>query len=286
MRPSRHVFAFTVEEIRCLVPPVYQPVAGANEWAPPHFIGESVRIQDHSDFSMHLHEFPHQGKAYVFTGEEVQPLQGTSVEVLKEDSEHFQSFRTSTLFYNKGRFWVSARDVTTASETEEDSDDPMDQEDQYILWKQILFDWPKLDGNADPVGYSTISAQNGVYESLYALRSDQTWHQKLLPQPYHTSERNLRKVEGHPAPFGSLNGDLSLLIALVAFTADPQGNKVEQALMHCITKGSWREPRGETREGWYNFRGLLVNVFLFNPGGEPQWTPRTLREYEASMIFK
>jgi hypothetical protein len=205
-------------------------------WQPPEYNGQSEIIQNPPNQLIH----PHQTRAYLFDGIQVNPCDYSSI----TDPNQFYLLRITSAYQDHGRIWVYHRDVTNPQ--------PDEDQNNFIYWRNLSFRWPTYVDERQRThhyGHSTACVTYGQEERLYAVREDQQWHHKLLPQPYHPGESQRRRMRNRPPPCGSLNGDLSLLIALVAFSAEPTGNHVENALIHCIQQGSWDTPPGNVGDG-------------------------------------
>jgi hypothetical protein len=112
-------------------------------------------------------------------------------------------------------------------------------------WERIRFHWPIDTTTGRPSGVSTVGFPHSQ-DHLYMTRADQGWMASLLPSG-HLPPGNSRRRDlpgGYLPPWGSVNGNLALLIALVAFTASPNGNNVTQRLKDCLRSHgqSWVPP--------------------------------------------
>ena len=90
-----------------------------------------------------------------------------------------------------------------------------------------------------PTGYTSEAMLDAQWLRLNTQRPDQDWVQELLPDSHH-AEHHRRTREPQ---YGALNGDLAILIGLIAFSS--HAGYVERAVKHCIRPvhgedGGWR----------------------------------------------
>jgi hypothetical protein len=163
---------------------------------------------------------------------------------------------------------------------------------------RVYYDW-ELMRFRHPGGGESWLDYAGDQQNLYARRHGQTWPLFLLPDAY-LPRQSHRDVHGRRPPYGSLNGNLAVLIGLTAFTADPIAHNVHATLMHTIRGQDWTLPSNQQRgigckkhsqfisqdplltyiSTGQDQRGLLVNVYT---------SPEALndyRGYERSPIFR
>lgn len=149
-------------------------------------------------------------------------------------------FHSYSVFYDRG-FWVLPADLryedirqqNAAAEEGKDQNDAglsPDSEDMNnddkLNWRRISFDWDEQD-------YSSYVYWAGEHETLRLQRTDQAWVSALLPDIYHGPSTSL-----HPG-YGGLNGDLALILALVAFSVRPRD--VPERLTRSFRQGRWLE---------------------------------------------
>jgi hypothetical protein len=165
-----------------------------------------------------------------------------------------EPFKTASVYYNftASRFWCINFDATQNAvgdglpydndpEDSEDSDDDED-EDGPMDWTPLGFLRP-LAPNNDPTGMSTAAITRYVANAqLYMTRQGQRWPERLLPPNYQPIDQRFQSLVGYQAPYGTLNGDLAVLIALVGFTARPDRDFVDAALKRCIRGTRWTHP--------------------------------------------
>jgi hypothetical protein len=199
--------------------------------------GEGQCVLAIDPYGTHLHH----RKTYYFDGQIWHDLPDP-----KPFHDHglLQLVRVTSAFYHSGRITVYPDDATQFQA------DPEGEGDDVIYWHHLTFRWPvwEVHGQTRRIGYSVACLRNGHEDHPYAARDGQTWHKKLFPQGHRPTDREHRRMRANP-PIGSLNGDLSLLIALLAFSADPEGEHVEETLKGCIRAGSWAEPHREEEDG-------------------------------------
>jgi len=240
-------------------------------WQPPNGQGQCVLASDPYE------TYNHHRKYFYFNGHTLYDISPTVFE-----SVQLELVRVTSAFHHSGRISVFPDDVTQFEAA------PEDQGDDVIFWHHLTFRWP-VRANGAPVGYSVVCGNTGTENHMYADREGQTWNRKLFPDPYR-ADRHRRSIRANP-PIGSVNGSVSLLIALLAFTARPEGPHVENTLKNCIRAGPWGEPHCERSDGWAHGRGVLVKVYFMhavNPANGAvvrEVTMDHLDAYEASGIF-
>jgi hypothetical protein len=133
-------------------------------------------------------------------------------------------YKTISMYYSSGHFYMVPYDCTLwpvgsgrgnddedASSEEEDAEgEPEGEESEIhnIDWSLLRFHWKDE-------GYLSEAWFDGLYSRLNTQRPDQTWVNKLLPSPYRAE---FSRRTSDPL-YGGLNGDLAILIALLAFSA-------------------------------------------------------------------
>ncbi|KAF2685654.1 hypothetical protein K458DRAFT_299890, partial [Lentithecium fluviatile CBS 122367] len=92
--------------------------------------------------------------------------------------------------------------------------------------------WLSLRFAHDEIEYSSYITNNGSAHTLCCQRFDQQWPQMLFPDIYQT-----RAVPTHQS-HGGLKGDLSLFLALIAFSMSMED--LQQYLSAMCLGGSWQ----------------------------------------------
>jgi len=164
--------------------------------------------------------------------------------------------KAASVYHQASNFWGVNYDITDPNEEDSDDSDspePMD-------WSLVRFTRP-IAGHR-PIGSSYVDVI-GQYEDLYATRQNQNWPTLLFPDPYQADIRH-QNLRNRVPPYGSLNGNLCVLIALLAFSASPLGTSVHQTLMSCIHPTGWRDPIGTRAHGWLPKRGIVVTLYVFS----------------------
>lgn len=217
---------------------------------PPKPLGSNIALHNHPQAHLLGH---HDSHAYYFDGSRVQAV---TIDQLVAVQGNLVEFRTISMYFDHSasRFWLVDFDATTNAvgdgqvhDEEPDSDDSdaeeevNDETDMSIDWIPLTFRWERSIENDVPLGLSTIEIA-GSRLQLFATRDDQTWPNRIFAENYLPIHHRLRGLPRQAAPFGSLNGNLAALIALVAFTAVPTGHDVHDALLHCIRATRWRSP--------------------------------------------
>jgi hypothetical protein len=153
--------------------------------------------------------------------------------------------KTVSIYHQSSNFWGVLHDISP--EDEEDEDDvSSNRSNGNIDWNLVRFARP-TNSSDQTIGVSSVDVI-GQYETLYATREDQEWPGLLFPDRYQPSFRR-RDREDQTPPYGSLNGNLCVLIALLAFSARPFGPYVNDTFMTCINAAGWRDPPGPRSYG-------------------------------------
>lgn len=123
-----------------------------------------------------------------------------------------QVFNTCSIYHDFSTFWAVDYDVTLLAVNEGDNRD----------WTPIGFDYG--DGTINWVGIG------GEHRRLGPQRN-QPWARTLLPENHHPRRWS---TDGR---YGGLCGELPLIIALIAFSMEPE--YLVHALTNCMREGSW-----------------------------------------------
>ncbi|KAI6837815.1 hypothetical protein KC332_g799 [Hortaea werneckii] len=174
------------------------------------------------------------------------------------------------------------RDTTAAngngncndSSDEDDSDNESSGEDE----NEERPDWSTMSFSLGS-SYTSFAGQRQQQQRLHCRRRDQFWALQLFTDIYTAQQENRNPQHG------GLNGELPLLIALLAFTMPPQ--YLPTYLPQCIGH-TWNVyppntlPRGC---GWIDRRGLVVRV-LYDPGTTSTADLRALETGSFGCIFR
>ena len=147
-------------------------------------------------------------------------------------------FKTFSVYYCKGIFWVSKCDATAVQVGDGDNDigdrdlrDAPEGEDEG--WHLLSFDYGHEDYGEQT--YSSHITNAGEHDRLRTQRPDQIWPGMLLPERYHAPESSRTSAGNHQ--YGGLTGELPLFLALIAFSVD--ASCVGWALQNCFQNQSW-----------------------------------------------
>jgi hypothetical protein len=174
-------------------------------------------------------------------------------------------YRTACLYYAQGVIWCvnydpTEHDILTGRDVDgDDSSGGEDADGEEV--DTTNYDWEMLQFHHFPEGVSWVDYAMGQ-DHIYATRPDQRWQSRLLPAGYFP-DANHRNVANTSSPYGSLHGNLAMLIGLVALQADPNvRGAVHHNLAHCIRgPNMWRRSTQAFAAGWHNGRGVLVRVY-------------------------
>jgi hypothetical protein len=154
------------------------------------------------------------------------------------------------MYYSQGTMWIvdySANERAVGNGHEQDRESSSDEEPDGDGEEadRVYYDW-ELMRFRHPGGGESWLDYAGDQQNLYARRHGQTWPLFLLPDAY-LPRQSHRDVHGRRPPYGSLNGNLAVLIGLTAFTADPIAHNVHATLMHTIRGQDWTLPPNQQR---------------------------------------
>jgi hypothetical protein len=174
---------------------------------------------------------------------------------LAEYLPQLEPFRTASLFFDHTahRFWCVDFDAIEnpvgdglpydADPDSEASDEEEEEPFPRMDWMPLGFRWQISADGVTPSGLSTLEVSAWTLNpQVHATRGEQNWPDRLLPPNYHPADVRYRQLIGYQPPFGSLNGNLAALIALVAYSASPRDNNVRDALIRCIRGTQWQTP--------------------------------------------
>lgn len=163
-----------------------------------------------------------------------------------------QEFGVCSMYHDFSTFWAVDYDATQHLVNQADNRD----------WTAVGF-----DHSTPTINWVGI----GGGQRRLGVQRNQSWVHALFPenhQPrrYSTDER-----------YGGLCGELPVIIALIAFSMDPE--YLAHVLTHCMREGTWEGhsyPHGRD-----DGRGMIVTVFTV-PGAS---TAEALEEFETRRIF-
>jgi hypothetical protein len=176
----------------------------------------------------------------------------TEIEHLPQGAE---AYRTISMYYSLGQFYMVPYDCTlypvgtghaNGDDTSEEEDAEGEEEDDEPEINSV--DWSLLRFHWNPHGFLSEAWFNAAYPQLNTQRSDQQWVNMLLPSPYRAEFS--RRTED--PLYGGLNGDLAIMIALLAFSA--YDGAVTDAFEYTVravhgTNGGWRIHNRHEEEG-------------------------------------
>ena len=222
--------------------------SSAGIWIPKQNSDFHTKIVDHEDVDEQ--PGPHNHFAYFFDGSRTNPIPKTQIQTLLSNKSIIR-YKAATIYHQASHFWGVDYDIT---DTEVENDDDSDSPDEPMDWSLVRFARPtNLDHR--PIGVSYVDVI-GEHENLYASRQGQRWNTLLFPDPYQADIRD-RNARNREPPYGSLNGNLCVLIALLAFSASPSGASVNDTLITCINSVGWTDPIGHRGLGCMLFSMII-----------------------------
>ncbi|KAI7206589.1 hypothetical protein KC343_g3015 [Hortaea werneckii] len=165
----------------------------------------------------------------------------------------------------------NSNDSSDESDNSSDSSSDEEGEEERPDWSTMSFSLG--------TSYASYAGQRQQQQRLHCRRRDQLWATQLFTDIY-TAQQENRNPQ-----YGGLNGELPLLIALLALTMPPE--YLPTYLPQCIGH-TWNVyppntlPRGC---GWIDRRGLVVRV-LYDPGTTSAADLRALEIGGLGCIFR
>jgi len=174
------------------------------------------------------------GLTFYFDGQRV-----TQVQSLPTSGQVPILFQELSAYFYDNNFWCVPYNAVTSpvgtgrqddQDSDSDVDGEADDEDIYTQW----VDWHQMRFNHDTARYVSLANVPGEHDELITQREDQRWVPELLPDKYHAD-----RTRWTPYPqYGGMNGKLSLLLALLAFSVP--ANHVQRIVEHCVRGEHWR----------------------------------------------
>ena len=211
-------------------PDISQRINSSGEWRPPR--------------PMHSNQISKEGDWYYHPAETGSPLQKLSVQPGNTRPDNLEHFRTLSMYYSQGSFWIvpynaTKRQVGTGYHDEghegrrpsgwsDEGESDVEHTTHYIDWKQLSFGHPSAFPN-DNTSFATIG---GHSPRLFVQHASQDqWVNWLLPDRYHS--------ESHQTATGAggMVGSLPILIGLKAFSVKPED--VLPTLAYGLCGGQW-----------------------------------------------
>lgn len=186
------------------------------------------------------------------------------------------------MYYCQGNFFMVPYDCTQhqvasgrADDGPHDSEEEEDAEGEEEGDGQInTIDWSLLRFHWQPVGYLSEVWLGATQPHLNTQRPDQNWVDQILPTSY-KAEFGRRTSD---LLYGGLNGDLSILIGLLAFSA--YDGAVAEVFKHSIRpvhspNRGWSTHHRSIEEGWVDRRGFVIKLW--------SWPPDSTNEHLHTM---
>jgi len=185
----------------------------------------------------------HNRSLYFFNGNSLEQWQQLPPNYYNQ----LQPFGQVSMYYDHDLFWcvpfdASHHHVGDGGRSRPSHRNRASSEDENTP----TYDWSQISFVHDTQLFSSRINING-HPKLIATRDDCSWPERLLPNHYHPVGC-YRGVPNQSPPFGSLYGNLGMLICLIGFSADGNNNEgVTQALGGCIRGTQWRAPAYDRR---------------------------------------
>ncbi|KAF2665720.1 hypothetical protein BT63DRAFT_73821 [Microthyrium microscopicum] len=231
------LFFFTIREVRVhsAAPPRH---SSSGQWRPPRPAGHSILDPDAEGYH-HTTSYSYNTATHtIFDLRTPDP---------RDQFEGLQQCRAVTLYFEGATIWCIGVDATQhiigngrpanlpdEDDDDEDADGSDDEGAAETDWQPIHFN--HIAGGSTQIDYGLEQTR------LFASRNDQTWQDMLLPTGYRPIAHR-RNIPNRVPPYGSLSGNLAILLGLVALTADPdEAYHVHMMLQHCIQGQNWQTP--------------------------------------------
>ena len=183
-------------------------VDSSGTWFPPRSVGGNKLIGGN-----------HSGKYWHCTGDFIIPVEGTEL------PQGCYPFKTFSVYYDYGTFWVTRGDASTqligAGDNNKESGTGHGE------------DWHRLTFEYDAPTYASHLTNAGENFRLRTQRPDQDWPRMLLPEHYHAPLSSHTECQR----YGGLAGELPLFLALIAFSVDV--SYVGWVFPFCFANGVW-----------------------------------------------
>ncbi|KAF2140205.1 uncharacterized protein K452DRAFT_309982 [Aplosporella prunicola CBS 121167] len=185
---------------------------------------------------------------------------GTAVIAAATIPPGLYEYGTYSVYYDDSKFWAVPYNVLQI---------PVATGENYD-WNRVMFSHGEVDGTASRVTLGGEHWQLGPQHHQH-----QQWIRMLFPENHHPDPS---MNPPNYSSYGGLSGDLPLVLALIAFSIEPQ--YIYHAFQHCLTNHSWQAH--QYRHGRRNKRGMMVSVYAT---GLQNSTPQILRFFDNTKIF-
>lgn len=168
-------------------------------------------------------------------------------------------FKTITMYYCAGLgFWILNENALTISN------------ESWQTWHPLRFTHADND-------YSSHATGAGDMPTLRMQRSDQTWPRLLLPDIYHAPQI---LPDNQYRGYGGLNGELPILLALVAFSTSRE--RLRDVLPMAFQQEAWQTHNQAFAR--IHQRGVVVRVYTAPNNWNGGSTSNELSNYESGNL--
>ena len=162
-------------------------------------------------------------------------------------------FQELSAYFYDNNFWCvpynavanpvgTGRQEDDQEDDDDDEDEDDDSEDEEDTCSQHWVDWHRMQFYYNNERYISLASVPGEHDELITQREDQLWVPELLPDKYHADRARWTPYQ----QYGGMNGKLTLLLALLAFSVP--ADTVQLAVEQCIRGDHWYQsgyrPRG------------------------------------------
>jgi len=224
---------------------------------------------------------------YHFDGTEVTAISKQNLLDL-EEAQDVKEAKSISIYYDGDFFWAidydaSLQPVDNGCKPNQARSDHRSSSDSE---GGLRMDWSPVRFNPVELPSGHIEGMSSVHivgsdERLYGTREDQIWPRFLLPNRMRPGHRHRNRTDVGE-PFGSLTGDVCLLLALLAFASPVE--HVHHTFTTCIRGDGWQAPTLHTPGiGRTDKRGMVITLYVPWPNeGEDEVD---LNQYEKLPFF-
>lgn len=151
---------------------------------------------------------------------------------IEQDIFHIVNYDATQYKVGDGRQQISEpasdSDDADSIDTILDGSSTLRHQQNFMDWSRLRFDHSEENGS-----FGSYATYAGSHPRLRTQRPDQFWARRLLPESYHADPRGWTTH----SQYGGMNGELPILLALVAFSVER--TKLAAAFATAFANGKW-----------------------------------------------